>query len=115
MALPEPDRFHPSDAAFICELRRRERVAEIAVGGEVDIAARPQLDDVLHEALGTEPPDALVVDLTAVTFADSSTLHWLTEVKRNADAAGARLTVSTAPGAMRDLLAITGMKPHLSG
>jgi anti-sigma B factor antagonist len=115
MALPEPDRFHLSDAAFTCELRRRERVAEIVLGGEVDTAARPQLDGALHEALGIEPPDALVVDLTAVTFADSSTLHWLTEVKRNADAAGAHLTVSTAPGAVRDLLAITGMKPHLSG
>jgi anti-anti-sigma factor len=115
MALPEPDRFHRSDAAFTCELRRRERMAEIVLGGEVDIAARPQLDDVLDEALGSEPPDALVVDLTAVTFADSSTLHWLSEVKRNADAADAQLTVSTVQGAVRDLLAITGMNPHLSG
>jgi anti-anti-sigma factor len=115
MALPQPDRFDPTDATFTCDLRRRDRVAEIILGGEVDIAARPPLDNVLQEALGAEPPDALVIDLTAVTFADSSTLHWLTEAKRDADAAGARLTVSTAPGAVRDLLAITGMKPHLSG
>jgi anti-anti-sigma factor len=114
MALPQPDRFNLSDAAFTCELRRGDRVAEIVLGGEVDIAARPPLDNVLHEALGTDSPETLVVDLTAVTFADSSTLHWLTEVKREADAAGARLTVTTAPGAVRDLLGITGMNPHLS-
>jgi anti-anti-sigma factor len=114
MALPQPDRFNPSDAAFTCELRHSERVAEIVLGGEVDIAARPPLDSVLREALDGDRPDALVVDLTAVTFADSSTLHWLSEVKRNADAAGARLTVATAPGAVRDLLSITGMNPHLS-
>ena len=114
MALPQPDRFDPSEGTFTCELRRRDRAAEIVLGGEVDIAARSALDDVLREALDSEEPDALVVDMTAVTFADSSTVHWLTEVKRSADAAGARLTVTTAPGAVRDLLAITGMKAHLS-
>lgn len=115
MALPKQDRFDPSEGTFTCELRRRDRAAEIVLGGEVDIAARAPLDTVLREALDGDKPDALVVDLTSVTFADSSTLHWLTEVKRTADAAGARLTVTTAPGAVRDLLAITGMKPHLSG
>jgi anti-anti-sigma factor len=114
MALPDPDRFNPTDAAFTCELRRGDRTAEIVLGGVADIAARPPLDTVLHEALDGDRPRALVVDLTAVTFADSSTLHWLSEVKRNADAAGARLRVTTAPGAVRDLLSITGMKPHLS-
>ena len=114
MALPQPDRFKPSADTFTCELRRRDGAAEIVLAGEVDIAARPPLDTVLHQALGTEKPDALVVDLTDVTFADSSTLHWLTEVKRTADASGAQLTVTTAPGAVRDLLAITGMKSHLS-
>ena len=114
MALPQPDRFDPSDTTFTCELRRRDGAAEIVLGGEVDIAARPPLDDALHKALGAEKPAALVVDMTDVTFADSSTLHWLTEVKRTADTAGARLTVTTVPGAVRDLLTITGMKSHLS-
>lgn len=114
MALPTPDRFDRSDGSFTCELRRGERAAEIVLAGEVDIAARAPLDNVLREALDSERPDALVVDLTDVTFADSSTLHWLTEVKRNADAAGARLTVTTGPGPVRDLLAITGIKLHLS-
>ena len=114
MALPQPDRFDPTQGTFTCALRRRDGAAEIVLGGEVDIAARPPLDDVLHQALGSEKPDALVVDLTDVTFADSSTVHWLTEVKRTADASGARLTVTTVPGAVRDLLAITGMKTHLS-
>ena len=114
MALPQPDRFTPTPATFTCELRRRDGAAEIVLAGEVDIAARPPLDAVLHEAIATEKPDALVVDLTDVTFADSSTLHWLSEVKRTAEASGAELIVTTVPGAVRDLLDITGMKTHLS-
>jgi anti-sigma B factor antagonist len=114
MTLPAPDRFHPTDAAYTCELRRRDRMSEIALSGELDLAARPHLDSVLRAALDFGPTDTLVVDTTAVTFADSSTLHWLSEVKRRADAAGARLTLATVPGPVRDLLAIAGMDSHLS-
>ena len=109
-----PDRFHPSDAAYVCELRRSDRVSEITLSGELDLSARQRLDTALRAALDFGPTDALIIDMTGVTFADSSTLHWLTVVKRQADAAGARLAVSTVKGPVRDLLAISGMEPHLS-
>jgi anti-sigma B factor antagonist len=112
MTIPLPDRFHPTDAAYACELRRRDRVSEITLSGELDLAARSRLDTALRAALDFGATDSLVVDLTAVTFADSSTLHWLTEVKRQADAAGARLAVAIAQGAVRELLTIAGMEPH---
>jgi anti-anti-sigma factor len=103
------DRFHPADAAYECELRRHDHVSEIMLSGELDLAARPRLDTVLRAALDFGPTDALIVDLTQVTFADSSTLHWLSEVKRRADAAGARLTVTTLPGSVRELLKLSGL------
>jgi anti-anti-sigma factor len=109
---PLPDRFHPADAAYSCELRRHDRVSEIALAGELDLAARGRLDTALRAALDFGPTDTLVVDMTAVTFADSSTLHWLTEVKRHCDAAGARLAVATGQGPVRDLLAIAGIELH---
>jgi anti-anti-sigma factor len=114
MALPGHDRLSPPDGAYTCDVRRRERVSEIALSGELDIAARPRLDAALRAALDGGPTDALLVDLTAVTFADSSALHWLTETKRQADAAGARLSVATVPGPVRDLLALAGLDGRLT-
>jgi ABC-type transporter Mla MlaB component len=52
--------------------------------------------------------------LTAVTFADSSALHWLIRARRHAVAAGAGFDVTTAPGVMRDLLAFSGIEHYLS-
>ena len=57
MALPEPDRFHLSDAAFTCELRRRERVAE---EGFERVEERALLGSLMSELT---PRDRLVVRL----------------------------------------------------
>jgi anti-anti-sigma factor len=114
MALPARDRLTPAYGAYTCEVGRRERVAEIALGGELDIAARPRLDAALRSALELGPTDALVIDLTDVIFADSSVVHWLTEAKRQADSAGARLAVATVPGAVRELLKLAGLDGRLS-
>jgi hypothetical protein len=41
-------------------------------------------------------------------------VHWLTEAKRQADNAGARLAVATVPGAVRELLKLAGLDGRLS-
>jgi anti-anti-sigma factor len=109
-----PERFHPSEGDYVCELRRHDRVSEITLGGELDLAVLPRLNSALRAALEFAPTDALVLDLTAVTFADSSALHWLIWARRHAVAAGAGFDVTTAPRVMRDLLAFSGLEQYLS-
>jgi anti-anti-sigma factor len=61
----------------------------VRVSGEVDLATAPQLEEVLGQfANGT-----LRVDLTEVTFLDSSGLRALIVAHRNARRAGRRMIV----------------------
>jgi anti-anti-sigma regulatory factor len=53
------------------------------------------------------------VDLTIVTFVDSSVLHWLARTDRRARQARLRLEVVVAPGRVRDMLSIAGLDGHL--
>jgi anti-sigma B factor antagonist len=71
------------------------RSASVVVTGEVDIATVVTLRSALEEAL-TSKPDSLTVDLTAVTFIDSTGLAALVKAGR-ALPDPARLTVVLEP------------------
>src|SRR6478736_4399478 len=61
----------------------------VRVSGEVDLASAPQLSEVLGQfANGT-----LRVDLSAVTFLDSSGLRTLLHAHRDAQRAGRRMII----------------------
>lgn len=83
----------------------------VAVTGEVDIATSPRLRAVLAERPRTE--GLLVLDLTAVTFMDSSGLSVVLNLQRETTAAGERLAVVCPPGPARLLLEVTGVDTEL--
>jgi anti-anti-sigma factor len=56
----------------------------------------------------------LVIDMTAVTFADSTTVTWLLCTARRVDLAGGRLLTVVAPGPVRSLLELTGLDQRLT-
>ena len=62
---------------------RRPTVAVVTLEGEHDMASVPQLEQALGNALFT--CSQLVVDLSTVQFIDSSTIHTLIRMKREAD------------------------------
>ena len=62
---------------------RRPTVAVVTLEGEHDMASVPQLEQALGNALLT--CSQLVVDLSTVQFIDSSTIHCLIRMKREAD------------------------------
>src|SRR5262245_37371617 len=61
----------------------RPTVAVVALEGEHDMASVSQLEQALGNALLT--CSQLVVDLSSVQFIDSSTIHALLKMKREAD------------------------------
>ena len=83
----------------------------IAVTGEVDIATSPRLRTVLADRPRTE--GLLLLDLTAVTFMDSSGLSAVLNLQRDTTAAGERLAVVCPPGPARLLLEVTGVDTEL--
>jgi anti-anti-sigma factor len=102
------------ESPFACTVHRNGQTSEIELGGELDLAARPTLDEATAAALQPGPVETLVVDFGDVTFADSTTVTWLLRTERRARAGGTRLVVVAGPGAVRDLLRITGVDEHLT-
>jgi anti-sigma B factor antagonist len=92
---------------FACRVRHDGAQARVGLHGEVDLAARPELDAMLETL--TDGAERVVVDLTAVTFMDSTGLHWLVRVHDAVARAGATLQVAVADGPVRDVLALTGV------
>jgi anti-anti-sigma factor len=83
----------------------------LRVLGEVDIATIDQLEESI-EAL--EPQGlALIVDLTATDFMDSSGLRMLLATKGKFEAAGRGFKVAVAGGPIARLLDVTGLLEHL--
>jgi anti-sigma B factor antagonist len=82
-----------------------------AVAGEIDLATKPRLQPVLEAIPGAAAP--LVVDLTGVTFMDSTGLAVLLRIDRAAREAGRRLAIVCPEGPARLVLAVSGVEDEL--
>ena len=102
------------EVPFACTVHRNGHSSEIELGGELDLAARPTLDEATTTALQPGPVDTLVVDFAEVTFADSTTVTWLLRTNRRVQASGGRLVAVAGPGHVRDLLRMTGVDEYLT-
>lgn len=69
----------------------------VTARGEVDIATTPRLREVIDQALARSS-DALVIDLTGVTFMESTGLRAMLEARLRAEAEGRSLAVVCKPG-----------------
>jgi anti-sigma B factor antagonist len=102
------------ETPFSCAVQRRGRTSEILLEGELDLAAKPALDDALVTALEPGPVETVIVDLTRVSFADSTTMTWLVHADTRTAAAGGRLILVAGPGPVRDVLHMTGIDERLT-
>ena len=103
-----------TDARYSCAVHRRGRTSEIVVEGELDLAAKPVLDDAIVTALEPGPVETVIIDLTRVTFADSTTMTWLLQADTSTAQAGGRLIAVTGSGPVRDVLHLTGIDERLT-
>jgi anti-sigma B factor antagonist len=99
---------------FTCAVHRRGRTSEIVLEGELDLAAKPILDEAIATALGPGPVETVIVDLTGVSFADSTTMTWLVQADTRTNTAGGRLVAVAGPGPVRDVLRMTGIDERLT-
>jgi anti-sigma B factor antagonist len=103
-----PDRRAPDHGIdfAIAEDRPREGVVILAVRGEADLHAAPELRDRLSMAL-EGGATSVVLDLTEVTFVDSMTLGVLVGGAKRARANGGELRLVTSAGPIRRILEVT--------
>jgi anti-sigma B factor antagonist len=84
----------------------------VALTGELDLYNAPALRDALREAAGREPR-RLVVDLSEVSFADSTALGAFVEAR--SALGGGRAFVLAAPGLeVRRALEVSGLARHFT-
>lgn len=79
----------------------RDGYAVVTATGEIDLATADQLRSAVVHAIGLGTP--LIVDLSAITFTDSSALYVLLSGNRAATDLGTFLAVIPSPAAARVL------------
>ncbi|MFH8991522.1 STAS domain-containing protein [Streptomyces sp. NPDC017940] len=84
----------------------RGQTAALTVSGELDLTTFGALDRGLEDALSEHP--TLILDLTGVTFCDSSGLNTLLRLRRRAQDTGGQLVLAAPPPQMLRLLTLTG-------
>jgi anti-anti-sigma factor len=93
-------------------VEQRGDLAVVAVAGEVDLESCAQLSSVLA---GLGDSSAVDVDLSAVTYLDSTGLRTLLTARDAAVALGGRLRISATSNIVARLLEITGTSDLLTG
>jgi anti-sigma B factor antagonist len=80
----------------------------IAITGELDIAATPELSTILLMAAGA-PGEIVVLDLAEIEFIDSSALGTLLNAAGEIESRGKRMRIVCGDGPVRKLLEMTNL------
>jgi anti-sigma B factor antagonist len=88
--------------AISTSVERREGITVLLVDGVVDLATSPPLEELVTELID-ENPNALVIDLTAVSFLASVGLRILAETHERVGGAGKFAVVATGPVTARPI------------
>jgi anti-anti-sigma factor len=94
---------------FSIDSRRLNDKVMLVVAGEIDTLTAPDLDAELATAALATDVSGVLVDLSAVAFADSSGINSLLKGMRLANANGKTYGVVSTPERVRHLLELTGV------
>lgn len=105
----------PEDLPFWLRIVVSEQgtISTIEVEGEWDLAQRDAARDAVREALQRRP-DCLVVDLSRLTFIDSSGVHSLIDTSKRCAGQRTRFVIIPGPRAVQrvfDLCGVTAILP----
>jgi anti-sigma B factor antagonist len=102
---------HETFPSFDLTVERGDTVTTVAASGELDLATAPELSTAVaahHDAR------LLVLDVTAVTFIDSSGVRALIEADRSRAGSSSRLVVLAGEGPVRRMLELCGLDGWLA-
>lgn len=83
-------------------------LAALCVGGEIDAQTAPALREEALDVIARGHPH-LILDLTGITFCDSSGFNALIGIMRCAMAANGSLTLAAVPDRLSRMLDLTGL------
>ena len=83
------------------------RVRVLALSGELDMAAKPAFEQQLLQSIDGNGP--LILDLSEVTYMDSTAVGVLVTVRRTANLSRGRFAVVCGQGDIERMLSYTGL------
>jgi anti-anti-sigma factor len=101
------------DGQFRVEVRSEGRSALIVVGGELDLASGPALEDELARVLASRV-ELVVLDLRELEFMDSTGLGILVKANRRAIDEGRRFGLVKGSPQVQRLLDLTGVAERIT-
>ena len=109
LSFPAADGDPPSNALpILLTVARDDAHVRLTVVGDVDLCTAPLLHDALDAALDGRP-SRVDVDLSGVTFLDSSGLHALIRASWSAQRSATELAFVCVPPLVTRLLQLTGL------
>lgn len=103
---PTPTDVSPPPSALSIDVRRDGDAANVKVRGEIDLETTAELSSALA---GVQSATDVSIDLSDVTYLDSTGLRALLTARDAAAEAGARLRVSATSSIVARLIEITGV------
>lgn len=91
-----------------------ERVLELRVAGEIDMATVEPLRDAARRTASSGEYDSVVIDLLGVEFIDSTGLHALTEAHAAMQRIGGSVTIVCASPNLLKVFELTGLDQVLT-
>ena len=91
--------------------QRRGSVTVITPQGEIDVATAPGLRYHLDKGIDQDS-GPVVVELTSVTFIDSTGLGVLVGAQKHCDEAGREMRIVVTDPRIRKVFTITGLRDH---
>ena len=91
--------------------RRLEHGIVLVVSGEIDLATAPAVERELLRA--EESHDLVAIDLSKISFMDSTGLHAITAANHRLRERGGQLLIVQGPPQVSRLFELTGLSDHL--
>jgi anti-sigma B factor antagonist len=91
---------------------RRGATTTIGLDGEWDVLERDATRHAIRRELACEP-EALVLDLSRLTFMDSSGVHLVIDAVRTAERAAVRFSIVPGPRSVQRIFEMCGLAEYL--
>jgi anti-anti-sigma factor len=98
----------------ILEVRTEDKngFVHVALVGELDLSTVPKVQDELRRVEASSPP-TMVVDLSKLTFLDSTGLRCIVTANERAREQGRRMVIVRGPDAVQRVFSITRLEERL--
>jgi anti-sigma B factor antagonist len=109
----EPNYMTPTDPVTLKIVTAQQgTTTTITFGGEWDLAEQPMTRQAIRTALA-HPPECLVLDLSQLTFIDSSAIHVILELQNRAAQQNIRLVIAPGGRAVQRPFEVLGLTATL--